>query len=140
MVMGEVKPEYMPEWAKSKTVLLKHIQDNPLVFEYGGKQFCPFRLFTKSEDSLHFITHHTERDSELGFWKKDLEGSKFPFVHADFYSAASVKKCDLFVCVDNGKLYCPCANEMYEWSGEIGNPDRNCLTNVKTKANKERER
>lgn len=40
-VMGEVKTECMPHWAVNKATVLKHIQGNKLIFEYGGKQDRP---------------------------------------------------------------------------------------------------
>ena len=60
-VMGEVKTECMPHWAVNKATVLKHIQGNKLIFEYGGKHFCPYRLFTKAEDTLDFISRHMIR-------------------------------------------------------------------------------
>lgn len=46
-VMGEVKTECMPHWAVNKATVLKHIQGNKLIFEYGGKHFCPIACLQK---------------------------------------------------------------------------------------------
>ena len=75
-VMGEVKTECMPHWAVNKATVLKHIQGNKLIFEYGGKHFCPYRLFTKAEDTLDFISRHTARDNDLGLTDKPNAGDK----------------------------------------------------------------
>lgn len=121
--MGEVKTECMPHWAVNKATVLKHIQGNKLIFEYGGKHFCPYRLFTKAEDTLDFISRHTARDNDLGLTDKPNAGDKSYYDHSAFYERSSIKNCDLFICVDNGKLYCPGEKEMFEWRGEVGKAD-----------------
>lgn len=49
-----------------------------------------------------------------------------------------IKNCDLFVCADNGKLYCPGENELFEWQGEVGKSDFD--RKLHTKPQKEHER
>lgn len=61
-VLGEVKPECMPDWAEKKAILFRHTQSSKLMFEYGGRRFSPYRLFTKAENTLDFISLHTARD------------------------------------------------------------------------------
>ena len=57
-VMGEVKTECMPHWAVNKATVLKHIQGNKLIFEYGGKHFCPIACYKSGGHSgLHFKAH-----------------------------------------------------------------------------------
>ena len=75
-VLGEVKPECMPDWAEKKAILFRHTQSSKLMFEYGGRMFSPYRLFTKAENTLDFISLHTARDFELGFMSKDCPESK----------------------------------------------------------------
>lgn len=90
-VMGEVKTECMPHWAVNKATVLKHIQGNKLIFEYGGKHFCPYRLFTKAEDTLDFISRHTARDNDLGLTDKPNAGDKSHYDHSAFYERSSIK-------------------------------------------------
>ena len=139
-VMGEVKTECMPHWAVNKATVLKHIQGNKLIFEYGGKHFCPYRLFTKAEDTLDFISRHTARDNDLGLTGKPNAGDKSHYDHSAFYERSSIKNCDLFICVDNGKLYCPGEKEMFEWRGEVGKADFDGKTKAKPSRNKDYER
>ena len=75
-VLGEVKPECMPDWAEKKAILFRHTQSSKLMFDYGGRMFSPYRLFTKAENTLDFISLHTARDFELGFMSKDCPESK----------------------------------------------------------------
>lgn len=108
------------------------------MFEYGGRMFSPYRLFTKAENTLDFISLHTARDFELGFISKDCPESKTSYSYAEFYKKSSIKNCDLFVCADNGKLYCPGENELFEWQGEVGKSDFD--RKLHTKPQKEHER
>lgn len=75
-VMGEVKTECMPHWAVNKATVLKHIQGNKLIFEYGGKHFCPYRLFTKAEGTLDFISRHTANEAIKDKFNEKLGVSK----------------------------------------------------------------
>ena len=107
-VMGEVKTECMPHWAVNKATVLKHIQGNKLIFEYGGKHFCPYRLFTKAEDTLDFISRHTARDNDLGLTDKPNAGDKSHYDHSALYERSSIKKLRTFSFAwTTGKLYCP---------------------------------
>lgn len=108
------------------------------MFEYGGRMFSPYRLFTKAENTLDFISLHTVRDFELGFMSKDYPESKTSYSYAEFYKKSSIKNCDLFVCADEGKLYCPGENELFEWQGEVGKSDFDRKPH--TKSQKEYER
>lgn len=60
--------------------------------------------------------------------------------HSAFYERSSIKNCDLFICVDNGKLYCPGEKEMFEWRGEVGKADFDGKTKAKPSRNKDYER
>ena len=41
--------------------------------------------------------------------------SKYPYSHKGFYAASPDKECDLFRCLENGKLYLPCGNDLQEY-------------------------
>ena len=82
-------------------------------FEYGGFHFIPERRFTAEENSFLAISRRQRLDKELGFCKPGYAyKSKYPYSHESFYAASPDKECDLFRCVENGKLYLPCIQEL----------------------------
>lgn len=118
-----------------KEKLLRHCQGNPNMFDYGGIQFCPYRRLTNEEATLQYAMRHAASDFELGLRRADYPHSKYPYNHKDFYNKTRAKKCDLFVCVQNGKLYLPCENELFEWRGDVGkaNPEFEKTAREKTR-------
>ena len=75
-------------------------------FEYGGFHFIPERRFTAEENSFLAISRRQRLDKELGFCKPGYAyKSKYPYSHES----------DLFRCVENGKLYLPCTNDLQEY-------------------------
>lgn len=100
------------------------------IFEYGGYHFIPERRFTEKEDSFAAISRRQRIDRELGLCKPEYSyESKYPYSHDSFYAASSDKECDLFRCVENGKLYVPCENDLQEY-----------MEPPQKRKNKERER
>ena len=90
-------------------------------FEYGGHHFIPVRQFTKREDDFFKITRRLRSDTDLGFFAADYYGrgsQKFPYSYDDFYAASTDKKCDIFRCVENGRLYVPCQYELQQYMDE----------------------
>lgn len=89
---------------------------NTEVFEYGGYHFTPERKLTGKDNKFSEITKHLCTDVELGFCKEGYAcESKFPYSHQSFMEASTDKGCDLFRCVENGKLYIPCENDLQEY-------------------------
>lgn len=90
--------------------------NNKESFEYGGYHFVPERQLTGAENNIFTISRRQCIDKELGFCRQGyVYESKYPYSHAEFYSASTDKECDLFRCVENGKLYLPCANDLQEY-------------------------
>lgn len=88
-------------------------------FEYGGYHFIPERQLTRQESHIHEIAKHQRVDADLGLCKKDYAyESKFDYSYEDFYKSATEKEFDLFRCVENGKLYIPCENDLQEYVEE----------------------
>lgn len=90
-----------------------------LTFEYGGKHFVPVRKFEKRDGDFYQITRRLRSDRELGFFRADYYGKGSQIVdysHESFYEVSTDKTCDIFQCVENGKLYVPCENELQEYS------------------------
>lgn len=79
------------------------------MFEYGGFHFIPYSAFKKSND-FHSITKRLWSNNELG-----LSVYNSNYNHKSFYDSATDKKCDVFKCVETGKLYVPCNNELFEY-------------------------
>lgn len=88
-------------------------------FEYGGKHFIPVRKFEKKDGDFYQITRRLRTDREFGFFQADYDGKgsqKAEYSHEGFYAASTDKTCDIFRCVENGKLYVPCEYELQEYS------------------------
>ena len=84
-------------------------------FEYGGKHFAPERQF-EPQGKYH-------RKIPLSSMRQDAELSlcgphpgEFIYSHSGFYAASTEKDCDIFRCVENGRLYIPCEDglRLYE--------------------------
>ena len=87
-------------------------------FCYGGKHFIPEGRFGQTNISLNEVLSKLAVDMELGFCVSDYKyPSKFPYSQDGFYEAATDKKCDVFRCVENGKLYVPCQNDLQQYEG-----------------------
>jgi hypothetical protein len=95
------------------------------VFEYGGYHFTPYRKFLgKSERDFFAVSRKLRSDWELGlFSDRERKGYKADYEYDDFYAASTDKECDIFRCVETGRLYVPCANELFGFN-EARNRDR----------------
>ena len=100
------------------------------VFKYGGYHFIPYRQFRKGE-----IDRPAPNDSRP--WKNDMQyamrnmrsdglnlTSKNGYNYDGFYAASTDKGCDIFRCVETGRLYVPGANELFGFK-ETLNRERN---------------
>lgn len=89
------------------------------VFAYGGKHFMPERRFCRNDGDFFQITKRLRLDMELGIFREGYCKSKTEgnvrYSHSDFYQAATDKKCDIFRCMENGKLYVPCEYGLQEY-------------------------
>lgn len=86
-------------------------------FEYGGYHFVPERKLTADENNFANISKRQKIDADLGFCRENYAyPSKHPYSHEAFFAAATEKNCDLFRCVENGKLYIPCENDLQEYT------------------------
>lgn len=80
-------------------------------FYYLGYHFIPEKTLTGPAAGFYQISKHLVSDRDLGFstyaWKKR------GYSYKSFYAASPVKDCDLFRCVENGRLYTPAENELF---------------------------
>jgi len=82
-------------------------------FEYGGYHFIPERQLKGAEAGFYAISKKLCEDRELGFCEEGyVYPSKFPYSHGAFMRASTDKECDLYRCVENGKLYIPCHHDL----------------------------
>ena len=84
-------------------------------FEYGRYHFIPHRKFRgKSEQDFFAVSSKLRTDWNLGlFSDRQRKGFKADYEYDDFYAASTDKECDIFRCVETGRLYVPCANELF---------------------------
>ena len=83
-------------------------------FAYGGYHFVPAGVLGEDFDPNDTI-RHTISHNELGM--STYADAQRPYTHADFYAAANNSSADVFRCVENGKLYLPGTNELFEFTG-----------------------
>lgn len=85
------------------------------VFEYSGYHFTPHRCFCgKTENGFEISMKKMRTDTELGmFPDRNRKDFKTEYNYDDFYAASTDKTCDIFRCVENGRLYVPGANELF---------------------------
>lgn len=107
----------------AKSTLHKEIKNDSmnkqmpqLMFEYGGFHFIPERKFTSKENDFSKISHRQRVDVQMGLCKPGYAyESRFPYSYESFMAASPVKDCDLFRCVENGRLYLPCINDLQQY-------------------------
>lgn len=94
------------------------VKDNS--FEYGGKHFIPVRKFNEKDGDFHKIVRNLKTDKVLGFYAADYHGrQRFEYSYDDFYKACGSMNCDIFKCVENGKVYVPCAYELQLYEPKV---------------------
>jgi len=82
-------------------------------FEYGGYHFTPERKIGRNAGDFDAIMRRTRSDFSLGLSTYDWR--KADYSYEGFYAASTDKNCDLFRCVENGRLYMPALNELFEY-------------------------
>jgi len=101
----------------------------PGVFEYEGYHFKPYRQFRKGEverrlkgDSrphkidAAYAMRNMSSDFGLGLSKYDWKKSDTSYSHDGFYVASGNSEADIFKCIENGKLYVPHENELFQYN------------------------
>ncbi len=120
-VAGIIRPDRIPEWAAERLKTLKKTTEKETslpdgAFAYGGYHFTPYRKFNKLEKKRSqyefFHSGQITSDRELGMSAYD-SWKKVDYSHITFYEASTDKTCDIFRCVENGKLYIPGENELF---------------------------
>lgn len=83
-------------------------------FAYGGFHFEPVGVLGEDSD-FNTVVRHTISNNALGM--SVYANARRPYSHAAFYAAAGGIKADVFRCLENGKLYLPGSNELFEYTG-----------------------
>ena len=104
------------------------------IFYYGGYHFIPIRCFEKEEGDFFVLSKRLETDPKLGLSAYE-ERQKYPYQHKDFYAASTEKNCDIFMCVENGRLYVPGARELFIYHSPKGN-ERESVSELLNRAKK----
>ena len=80
-------------------------------FAYGGLHFIPEQRFDP-QGQYH-------RRIPLSRMGQKAEADLFPgrssYSHADFYAASTDKNCDIFRCIESGRLYVPCEDGLWPY-------------------------
>lgn len=63
------------------------------------------------------ISNETISNNTLGM--SAYEGATHPYSYEEFYNAANSSSADIFKCVENGRLYIPGENELFEYTGNF---------------------
>lgn len=103
------------------------IPDN--AFQYGGYHFTPYRTFYEGETDKQlesdsrpwkkdaaYAMRNMKSDFTLGLSKYDWKKAGTDYSHEGFYAASGNVKADIFKCIENGRLYVPCENELFQYT------------------------
>jgi hypothetical protein len=85
----------------------------PRTFEYGGYHFTPERRFRGCEKDFDTAMRRASTDFGLGLSTYDWRKAEYSY--EGFYAASTDKNCDLFRCVETGRLYMPALNELFAY-------------------------
>ena len=85
-------------------------------FEYNGYHFEPTGILS-ARRTLKEISNETISNNTLGM--SAYEGATHPYSYEEFYNAANSSSADIFKCVENGRLYIPGENELFEYTGNF---------------------
>jgi len=126
-VAGVAIPDNLPAWAMEKVKLLESIKE-PGVFEYGGYHFKPHRQFRKGEVTRQtkgdtrigktdaaYAMRNMSSDRGLGLSQYDWKRDGTDYSHKGFYAASGNSDVDIFMCLENGKLYVPHEKELFHY-------------------------
>ena len=112
-IEGIADPEKLPAWAAKKIAFIDALKE-PGVFEYGGYHFKPYRNFEKRDGDWNKQMRNASSDRDLGLSTYDWQATEYSY--EGFYAASGDSAADIFKCLENGKLYVPAKNELFQYS------------------------
>ena len=82
------------------------------IFEYGGWHFVPHRKLNQGDGDFQEITRSLASNRWMGLCDYGRH-QKFPYQHGAFFAASTDKECDIFRCLEDGRLYIPGEHELF---------------------------
>ena len=83
-------------------------------FEYNGRHFVPVGKMTEDyDDAIKHTRSNYDRERNAYLF----DGKPWEYQWSTF-SAAAKTKADVFRCIENGKIYIPGENELFEYTGK----------------------
>jgi hypothetical protein len=79
-------------------------------FKFGRFTFAPVKRLPSKSLEISVVTPHLRRDRVL-----NLSTYVKTYAYEGFYEACGEKYYDLFRCEENGRIYIPCQNELFEY-------------------------
>ena len=135
-VLGILKKECYPMWVTERVQVIREFQKNPAVFEFGNMHFLGVGQLPppKERDLSQTLCY----DSDIAF--ETHNGDAVQYNRTDFLNAAANSKCDVFRCYENGKLYVPAENELFQYTGEYTPLEKQTPARTRKKSYDEYER
>ena len=113
----EYETDYHVDFEAKDVTFVTDFETVPGSFEYGCYHFLPVGTF--KEKDFQKLVKHLRTDPELGVC---ASGYAYPckvlYSHKSFYDASTVKSADVFRCLENGKNYTACQNDLKLFEGE----------------------
>ena len=110
----------LAEEQRNREILSSALSENNTAvsksFEYNGYHFEPTGILSAGR-TLKEISNETISNNTLGM--SAYEGATHPYSYEEFYNAANSSSADIFKCVENGRLYIPGENELFEYTGNF---------------------
>ena len=79
----------------------------------------PVRIFEQKDGDFYQITRRLRLDVELGIFREGYclteDEGIVPYSPEALYQKSTDKTCDIFRCMENGKLYVPCEYGLQEY-------------------------
>jgi uncharacterized protein (UPF0297 family) len=108
-ILGLADEQRLPQWAKMKLEMRR----DPTIFKFCGYHFKPYRQFEKCDGDFNAQMRRISSERNMGI--ANYEWGKMDYSHAKFYEIAK-SDADIFTCLENGKLYVPCENELFRYN------------------------
>ena len=106
---------HYPQPEQSAAREAEAVPSEPVPFVYQGYSFVPVGRLPEGS-TLENTTPFLASDPSLGLSR--YENARRAYSHDAFYAASGNSSADVFRCVDNGKLYLPGDNELFEYTGD----------------------
>lgn len=83
-------------------------------FEYGGYYFRPYRKYEARDGDFYDQMQRMKSDRVLCI--ATYKWGRCNYSHSDFYAKSGDCETDIFMCIENRKLYVPCENELFQYT------------------------